>query len=53
VFQVRVFIPSMGVFKGVLMRKPGITKIQLTPSMRKVPCFSQDQLLSNPYIALT
>jgi len=35
--QIRAFGPSIGVIKGVLMRKPGITKIQITPSMLKVP----------------
>jgi len=35
--QVRVFIPLLGIFKGVLMEKPGIDKIQLPESMRKVP----------------
>ena len=34
--QVRVFGPRIGVAKGVLMRKPGITKIELPPSMRKL-----------------
>jgi hypothetical protein len=34
--QVRVFGPRLGVFKGMLCRKPGITGVQLTPSMRKV-----------------
>ena len=34
--QVRAIGPKVGVSKGMLMRKPGITKIQLTPSMIKV-----------------
>jgi len=34
--QVRIQIPSMGTFKGVLMEKPGIDKIELPPSMKKV-----------------
>ena len=35
--QVRVFGPSVGVGKGMLMRKPGLgDRIQLTPSMLKV-----------------
>lgn len=34
--QVRVVAPQLGVFKGVLCRKPGIDKIQLPDSMRKV-----------------
>ena len=34
--QVRVVSPALGVFKGVLSKKQGISKIQLTPSMRKV-----------------
>lgn len=35
--QVRIFGPRLGVYKGMLCRKPGIHSIQLTPSMRKVP----------------
>jgi len=34
--QVRVFCPRLGIFKGVLMRKPGINCIQLPYSMKKV-----------------
>jgi len=34
--QVRVFAPSMGIFKGMLVRKHGINKIQLPASMWKV-----------------
>ena len=34
--QVRVFGPKIGVAKGMLVRKPNITKIQLVPSMIKV-----------------
>jgi hypothetical protein len=34
--QVRIFAPQLGIFKGVLMEKPGITKIQLPESMQKV-----------------
>ncbi|KAA8495919.1 hypothetical protein FVE85_2074 [Porphyridium purpureum] len=34
--QVRVVAPRLGVFKGVLMRRPGSGKILLSPSMRKV-----------------
>ena len=34
--QVRICIPSMGVFKGILMEKLGIDKIELPPSMKKV-----------------
>ena len=34
--QVRVFAPRLGVFKGMLMRRHGVRRIQLTPSMRKV-----------------
>ena len=33
--QVRIFSPMLGVFKGMLMKKPNITKIQLPPSMMK------------------
>ena len=41
--QVRVIGPRIGVAKGNLMRKPGITKIQLTRSMIKVgPSNSND-----------
>lgn len=35
--QVRIIIPSMGLFKGMLTLKNGIKKIQLPPSMLKVP----------------
>jgi hypothetical protein len=35
--QVRVLAPSLGFFKGVLMVKRGIQRVQLTPSMVKVP----------------
>ena len=35
--QVRVFAPRLGIFKGVLAARAGIDKIQLSPSMRKVP----------------
>lgn len=34
--QVRIFASRLGVFKGVLCEKPGIEKIQLPSSMRKV-----------------
>ena len=34
--QVRILIPSMGIFKGMLMEKPGISQIELPPSMKKV-----------------
>ena len=34
--QVRVIGPQVGIGKGMLMRKPGIKKIQLPPSMVKV-----------------
>lgn len=35
--QVRVFGPQIGIWKGMLCSKPGIDRIQLPPSMRKVP----------------
>lgn len=35
--QVRIFAPRLGVIKGVLEEKAGITKIQIRPSMIKVP----------------
>jgi ribosomal protein L24 len=35
--QVRIFAPLLGVFKGMLVEKPGISKIQLPTSMLKVP----------------
>lgn len=34
--QVRIFSPGLGIFKGMLMRKRGITGIELQPSMLKV-----------------
>jgi hypothetical protein len=33
---VRVVILALGVFKGVLVKKPGIDTIELPPSMKKV-----------------
>ena len=35
--QVRIYGPRLGVVKGMLRRKPGIQRIQLPPSMMKVP----------------
>ena len=35
--EVRVFSPHLDIFKGMLAQKCGITTIQLTTSMRKVP----------------
>lgn len=34
--QVRVFAPRLGIFKGVLVAKRKIKRVQLAPSMRKV-----------------
>jgi hypothetical protein len=34
--QVRIVAPALGIFKGMLMRKTGITGIQLPSSMQKV-----------------
>eukprot|EP00854_Cymbomonas_tetramitiformis_P015234 gene15234-18018_t len=34
--QVRIVSPSLGIFKGMLFCKPGIDRVQLPPSMRKV-----------------
>lgn len=34
--QFRLFAPRLGVFKGMFVEKPGITKIQLSKSMQKV-----------------
>jgi ribosomal protein L24 len=34
--QVRIFAPKIGIFKGMLVERRGITKIQLPPSMLKV-----------------
>jgi len=36
VVQVRIVGASLGIFKGVLVKKPGIDKIQLPSSMKKV-----------------
>ncbi len=36
-FMVRILAPQIGLVKGVLMEKPGIDKIQLHPTMIKVP----------------
>ncbi|EOD13858.1 hypothetical protein EMIHUDRAFT_464640 [Emiliania huxleyi CCMP1516] len=35
--QVRLFAPALGVFKGILAARRGISRIQLPPSMRKLP----------------
>lgn len=35
--QVRVYSPKLGIFKGMLMRRPGLETVQLVHSMRKVP----------------
>ena len=34
--QVRIFSPALGWFKGILMKKPSITRVQLPTSMLKV-----------------
>jgi len=34
--QVRIFVPTMGVFKGMLMRKANIVGIQVNLSLRKI-----------------
>jgi len=34
--QVRIIAKELGIFKGVLIRKPGISRIQLPSSMKKV-----------------
>jgi hypothetical protein len=34
--QIRIFCPQLGWFKGVLMKNPSITKVQLPESMMKV-----------------
>lgn len=34
--QVRIFAPKLGIFKGMLVERRGITNIQLPPSMLKV-----------------
>ena len=34
--QIRMFCPRLGWFKGMLMKKPSITKVQLPESMKKV-----------------
>ena len=36
VIQVRIFGAKIGWYKGLLMKKPGINRIELPPSMRKV-----------------
>jgi len=56
--QVRIFIPGMGIFKGMLMRKRSISDsdapIQLPPSMRKVgPSLHQDRLESEAVLLIT
>jgi hypothetical protein len=41
--QVRVYVPKLGYFKGMLVKKQGITKIQLPPSMKKVDKSTLDE----------
>ena len=46
--QVRIIVPNMGIFKGVLVEKQDIEKIQLPPSMRKVGSFQESTSCLNP-----
>ena len=49
--QVRIFAPKLGIFKGVLFEKPGISKIQLPSSMRKVgPSEKTDGVCDNAFL---
>jgi ribosomal protein L24 len=42
--QVRIVAPRFGLFKGMLMRRSGITTIQLPPSMKKAgPSLTSDE----------
>jgi len=51
--QVRIFIPTKGVFKGMLMRKQGInSKIQLNESLRKVLPSKSDEASDNGHIVI-
>jgi len=53
--QVRLFIPSMGIFKGMLQRKnipSGRPGIELPPSMKKVPASTKDDGSSPAYLVV-
>ena len=51
--QVRIIGPRVGVGKGVLVRKPGISKIQLPPSMVKVaPSTDNEDGEGNEWVSL-
>ena len=41
--QVRIFAPKLEIFKGMLMKKNGIDKIQLSTSTRKVQKSSKQE----------
>eukprot|EP00931_Biecheleriopsis_adriatica_P007729 TRINITY_DN108996_c0_g1_i1.p1 TRINITY_DN108996_c0_g1~~TRINITY_DN108996_c0_g1_i1.p1 ORF type:complete len:654 (-),score=107.88 TRINITY_DN108996_c0_g1_i1:6-1967(-) len=48
--QVRIVAPALGIFKGVLSKKRGISKIQLPPSMRKVGPSLKNDSSSLPWV---
>ncbi|KAL3799924.1 hypothetical protein HJC23_007397 [Cyclotella cryptica] len=52
--QVRIFVPSVGVFKGVLVRKPQSTgpPIELNESLQKVLPSTQEDAADNGYIVI-
>ena len=49
--QVRIFAPKLEIFKGMLIEKNGIDKIQLSTSMRKVQKSSKQEVLYLVYIS--
>jgi hypothetical protein len=53
--QVRIFIPSMGIFKGMLQKKlisSGRPQIELPPSMKKVPASVTADVSSPAYLGV-
>lgn len=50
--QVRAFSPALGIFKGLLFAKSGIEKIQLPPSMLKVPGYKNDSETDQVHILI-
>ena len=48
--QVRIVAPRLGIFKGMLVSKLGIKKIQLPPSMLKVPASKEAHTLEAAYV---
>jgi hypothetical protein len=48
--QVRIVAPRLGIFKGMLVSKVGITKVQLPTSMLKVPASKKAHTVDTAYV---